>query len=161
MLSYNKDKQYEIEQDAKSIDAMVNQIIENSTKEIDEYIENIKRELDVADLSISELNRILIKLSMYYYYLAKEQEMVGVRQDIATIYEKEKYNLHFMGAVGTVASKTSQAEEKTKEERVIALVWEKSYKILKNKYTALGIFVDAIKKIITTKIKELELTARC
>ncbi len=160
MLSYNKDKQYAIEQDAKSIDAMVNQIIENSTKEIDEYIENIKRELDVADLSISELNRILIKLSMYYYYLAKEQEMVGVRQDIATIYEKEKYNLHFMGAVGTVASKTSQAEEKTKEERVIALVWEKSYKILKNKYTALGIFVDAIKKIITTKIKELELTGR-
>ena len=46
MLSYNKDKQYAIEQDAKSIDAMVNQIIENSTKEIDEYIENIKRELD-------------------------------------------------------------------------------------------------------------------
>lgn len=160
MLSYNKDKQYMIEQDAKSIDAMVNQIVENSTKEIDEYIENIKRELDVADLSISELNRILIKLSMYYYYLAREQEMVGIRQDIAAIYEKEKYNLHFMGAVGTVASKTSQAEEKTKEERVIALVWEKSYKILKNKYTSLGVFVDAVKKIITTKIKELELTAR-
>lgn len=160
MLSYNKDKQYMIEQDAKSIDAMVNQIVENSTKEIDEYIENIKRELDVADLSISELNRILIKLSMYYYYLAREQEVVGIRQDIAAIYEKEKYNLHFMGAVGTVASKTSQAEEKTKEERVIALVWEKSYKILKNKYTSLGVFVDAVKKIITTKIKELELTAR-
>lgn len=160
MLSYNKDKQYMIEQDAKSIDAMVNQIVENSTKEIDEYIENIKRELDVADLSISELNRILIRLSMYYYYLAREQEMVGIRQDIAAIYEKEKYNLHFMGAVGTVASKTSQAEEKTKEERVIALVWEKSYKILKNKYTSLGVFVDAVKKIITTKIKELELTAR-
>jgi len=160
MLSYNKDKQYMIEQDAKSIDAMVNQIVENSTKEIDEYIENVKRELDVADLSISELNRILIKLSMYYYYLAREQEMVGIRQDIAAIYEKEKYNLHFMGAVGTVASKTSQAEEKTKEERVIALVWEKSYKILKNKYTSLGVFVDAVKKIITTKIKELELTAR-
>ena len=46
MLSYNKDKQYEIEQDAKNIDSMVNQIVENSTKEIDEYIENIKRELD-------------------------------------------------------------------------------------------------------------------
>lgn len=160
MLSYNKDKQFQIEQDSKTIESMVNQIVENSTKEIDEYIENIKRELDVADLSISELNRILIKLSMYYYYLAREQEMVGIRQDIAAIYEKEKYNLHFMGAVGTVASKTSQAEEKTKEERVIALVWEKSYKILKNKYTSLGVFVDAVKKIITTKIKELELTAR-
>lgn len=158
MLSYNKDKQYMIEQDAKSIDAMVNQIVENSTKEIDEYIENIKRELDVADLSISELNRILIKLSMYYYYLAREQEMVGIRQDIAAIYEKEKYNLHFMGAVGTVASKTSQAEEKTKEERVIALVWEKSYKILKNKYTALGAYIDALKKVITSKIKEMELS---
>lgn len=158
MLSYNKDKQYMIEQDAKSIDAMVNQIVENSTKEIDEYIENIKRELDVADLSISELNRILIKLSMYYYYLAREQEMVGIRQDIAAIYEKEKYNLHFMGAVGTVASKTSQAEEKTKEERVISLVWEKSYKVLKNKYTALGAYIDALKKVITSKIKEMELS---
>lgn len=160
MLSYNKDKQYAIEQDAKSIDAMVNQIIENSTKEIDEYIENIKRELDVADLSISELNLILMKLCSYYYYLAKEQEMVGVRQDIATIYEKEKYNLHFMGAVGTVASKTSQAEEKTKEERVIALVWEKSYKILKNKSVAISSYIDSIKKIITGKIREMELIGR-
>lgn len=157
MLSYNKDKQYMIEQDAKSIDAMVNQIVENSTKEIDEYIENIKRELDIADLSISELNLILMKLCSYYYYLAREQEMVGVRQDIATIYEKEKYNLHFMGAVGTVASKTSQAEEKTKEERVIALVWEKSYKILKNKSAAINSYIDSIKKIITGKIKEMEL----
>ena len=157
MLSYNKDKQYMIEQDAKSIDAMVNQIVENSTKEIDEYIENIKRELDIADLSISELNLILMKLCSYYYYLAKEQELVGVRQDIATIYEKEKYNLHFMGAVGTVASKTSQAEEKTKEERVIALVWEKSYKILKNKSAAINSYIDSIKKIITGKIKEMEL----
>jgi len=157
MLSYNKDKQFQIEQDAKSIDAMVNQIVENSTKEIDEYIENIKRELDIADLSISELNLILMKLCSYYYYLAKEQELVGVRQDIATIYEKEKYNLHFMGAVGTVASKTSQAEEKTKEERVISLVWEKSYKILKNKSAAINSYIDSIKKIITGKIKEMEL----
>nr|DAR87615.1 MAG TPA: hypothetical protein [Caudoviricetes sp.] len=160
MLSYNKDKQYMIEQDAKSIDAMVNQIVEDSTKELDEYIENVKRELDVAELSISEMNLILMKLCSYYFYLAKQQEMVGVRQDIATIYEKEKYNLHFMGAVGTVASKTSQAEEKTKEERVISLVWEKSYKILKNKYTALGAYIDALKKVITSKIKEMELSGR-
>lgn len=158
MLSYNKDKQYMIEQDAKSIDAMVNQIVEDSTKEVDEYIENIKRELDVAELSISELNLILMKLCSYYYYLAKEQELVGVRQDIATIYEKEKYNLHFMGAVGTVASKTSQAEEKTKEERVIALVWEKSYKILKNKSVAISSYIDSVKKIITGKIKEMEMS---
>jgi hypothetical protein len=98
-----------------------------------------------------------MKLCSYYYYLAKEQELVGVRQDIATIYEKEKYNLHFMGAVGTVASKTSQAEEKTKEERVISLVWEKSYKILKNKSAAINSYIDSIKKIITGKIKEMEL----
>ena len=117
MLSYNKDKQYMIEQDAKSIDAMVNQIVEDSTKEVDEYIENIKRELDVAELSISELNLILMKLCSYYYYLAKEQELVGVRQDIATIYE-----------------------------------------ILKNKSVAISSYIESVKKIITGKIKEMEMS---
>ena len=158
MLKYNKNKQYMVEQDSKAIESLVNQIVENSAKEVDKYINNIKHELDIADLSISELNIILLKLCYYYYYLANEQEMVGIRQDIAGIYEREQYNLHFMGSTGTVASKTSQAEEKTKEARVIALVWEKSYKILKNRYCALASYIDAIKKIITTKIKEMELS---
>ena len=147
-----------VEEESTQIETIVNEIVNSVTKEIDDYIENIKHELDGEDLTISELNLILMRLCSFSYYLASKQEMVGIRQDISSIIEKEQFNLYFIGSTGTVASKTSQAEEKTKEERVISLVWEKSYKILKNKYDSINRYIDSVKKIITGKIREMELS---
>nr|DAT40266.1 MAG TPA: hypothetical protein [Caudoviricetes sp.] len=158
MVAYNINKMQVVEEESTQIETIVNEIVNSVTKEIDDYIENIKHELDGDDLTISELNLILMRLCSFSYYLASKQEMVGIRQDISSTIEKERFNLHFINSTGTVASKTSQAEEKTKEERVISIVWEKSYKILKNKYDSINRYIDSIKKIITTKVKEMELS---
>ena len=146
--------------EAKLVEEVVNEIVDKETKFIDEYVDNIRKELDKEDLSVSELNRILIKLCSFSYYLASRQELVGIKQDIALAIEREKYNNHFINQVGTIAMKQSKSEEETKEEAVISMIYTKCYKILKNKYDSINRFSDSVKKIVTAKVKELELTAR-
>jgi hypothetical protein len=155
MLSYNKDKQYVIEQDAKNIESMVKQIVDAEIGFINEYIDDIKQALDEDDLTVDQLNRILIRLCSFSYYIAERQELLGVRSDIAEMLHKEVYNNNFLDSVGTIAKKQSLAEEKAKEEAVISMIYNKSYKILKNKRDSIDRFADAVKKVIQSKITEL------
>ena len=149
-----------VENESLNIDTLVNKILENEVKELDAYMDNLKRELNLSDLSISELNLVLMKLCSYSYYLSTRQELIGVRQDIAAIYEKEKYNKSFNDLQGTVASKTSRAEELSQEEAIISLVWEKAYKAIKLRIDSLNRYIDAVKKITSTKMAEMQLTQK-
>lgn len=160
MLTYNIQKLKTIENESMNIDAFVNKILENEVKELDSYMDNLKKELNLSDLSIQELNQVLMKLCSYSYYLSTRQEIIGVRQDIAAIYEKEKYNKSFNDLQGTVASKTSRAEELAQEEAIISLIWEKAYKAIKLRIDSLNRYIDAIKKITSTKIAEMQLTQK-
>ena len=68
---------------------------------------------------------------------------------------KEVYNNNFLDSVGTIAKKQSLAEEMAKEEAVVSIVYNKAYKILKNKRDSIDKYSDAVKKIIHSKITEL------
>ena len=160
MHTYNIEKAKIVENESLNIDTLVNKILENEVKELDAYMDNLKRELNLSDLSISELNLVLMKLCSYSYYLSTRQELIGVRQDIAAIYEKEKYNKSFNDLQGTVASKTSRAEELSQEEAIISLVWEKAYKAIKLRIDSLNRYIDAVKKITSTKMAEMQLTQK-
>lgn len=160
MHTYNIEKAKIVENESLNIDVLVNKILENEVKELDAYMDNLKRELNLSDLSISELNLVLMKLCSYSYYLSTRQELIGVRQDIAAIYEKEKYNKSFNDLQGTVASKTSRAEELSQEEAIISLVWEKAYKAIKLRIDSLNRYIDAVKKITSTKMAEMQLTQK-
>lgn len=153
----NSTKILSVDTESRPIENIISDIVSGETGKIDEYVDNIKKALDEDDLSINELNRILIKLCSFSYYLAERQEMVGVRGDIAEAIHSEKYNNALLDAQGTVARKQSIAEEQSKEEQVISTIYNKAYKILKGKRDSIDKFSDAIKKIVTSKVKEMEL----
>ena len=144
-----------IDMDSKTIETIVKQIVDKEVGFIDEYINNIKQALDEEDLSIEELNRILIRLCIFSFHIAERQELIGVRSDIAEMLHKEVYNNNFLDSVGTIAKKQSLAEEMAKEEAVVSIVYNKAYKILKNRRDSIDRFADAVKKVIQSKIVEL------
>lgn len=130
---------------------------------MDEYIEHIRKVLDteVSDLSIEDLNRILIKITTYSYFLVAKQEFLGIRHDIAALVYSEKFNLSYMGATtGTVASKTAKAEESAKDEKVVSVIYDRAYKILKMKSDAAIRMIDSIKKIVSSRLQEISLAGR-
>ena len=130
---------------------------------MDGYIENIKNVLDteVNDLTIEDLNRILIKITTYSYFMCSRQEMLGIKRDIADMLYSEKYNLTYISsATGTVANKTAKAEEASKDEKVVSIVFDRAYKILKSKSEGAIRMIDSIKKIVSSRVAEMQLANR-
>ena len=148
-----------IEADSQTLEDIVNDIVNSYTKELDEYVNKIKSVLDddTDGLTEHDLNQIMIKLCSYMYFIGSKQELLGIRADISDALRDEKYNLAFMSATGTVASKESQALNAIKEEEVIKVIYDRAYKIMKNKYAAVDKWIDAIKKILSMRIKLLEI----
>ena len=100
----------------------------------------------------------MIRLCSYAYFLTSKQELIGIRQDISKAIKSEKYNDEYMGlTVGTVAKKVAQAESAIKEEAVIALIYDRAYKILKGKNDSVNRMIDAVKKIISARIQLLQI----
>ena len=151
-----------IEADSQTLENIVNDIVNSYTKELDEYVNKIKSVLDddTDGLTEHDLNQIMIKLCSYMYFIGSKQELLGIRADISDALRDEKYNLAFMSATGTVASKESQALNAIKEEEVIKVIYNRAYKIMKNKYAAVDKWIDAIKKILSMRIKLMEVGVR-
>lgn len=159
-MDINKEIQQKVEADAQVIESIVVDIVEAQTKELDEYVRNIKKvlEMDSDDLTMDELNRIMIRLCSYAYFIVSKQELMGIRQDISEAIRAERYNEAYMNlTVGTVAKKTAEAESAVKEEVVIALIYSRAYKIMKGKYDSVNRLIDAVKKIVSSKIQAMQL----
>lgn len=158
-MKLNETIKTQVESDSLVLEQIVNDIVSSYTKELDDYVDKIKAVLDdnTDELTEQDLNQIMIKLCSYMYFISSKQELLGIKADIAEALRDEKYNTAFMNATGTVASKESQALSAIKEEDVIKIVYERAYKILKNKYNAIDKWIDAIKKILTMRIQLMNL----
>lgn len=159
---FNETIQQNVENNSLYIENIVMSIADKYTKELDNYMRKIKvvLEADSDELTDEDLNRIMINLCSYAYFMCDKQELVGIRQDISEALRNEKYNNAYMGSVGTVASKTAQAENTVKEEDVISLIYSRAYKILKSKYDSVNRYIDAVKKIISHRIQAMSLGAK-
>lgn len=158
-MKLNEAIKTQVESDSLVLEQIVNDIVSSYTKELDDYVDKIKAVLDdnTDELTEQDLNQIMIKLCSYMYFVSSKQELLGIKSDIAEALRDERYNTAFMKATGTVASKESQALSAIKEEEVIKIVYERAYKILKNKYNAIDKWIDAIKKILTMRIQLMNL----
>lgn len=158
-MKLNEAIKAQVESDSLVLEQIVNDIVSSYTKELDDYVDKIKAVLDdnTDELTEQDLNQIMIKLCSYMYFVSSKQELLGIKSDIAEALRDERYNTAFMNATGTVASKESQALSAIKEEDVIKIVYERAYKILKNKYNAIDKWIDAIKKILTMRIQLMNL----
>lgn len=144
-----------IERDSKYIENIVREISNKEIGFIDDYIEKIKISLDEEDLSINELNTILIRLCSFYYFLVDKQESASIKGDIASMVRDEKYNSSFLESQGTIAKKQALAESNSMEENIVSKIYNSVYKTLKYKRESVSTLIDAIKKVISSKVIEL------
>mgnify|MGYP000961512430 FL=1 len=144
-----------IERDSKYIENIVREISNKEIGFIDDYIEKIKISLDEEDLSINELNTILIRLCSFYYFLVDKQESASIKGDIASMVRDERYNSSFLESQDTIAKKQALAESNSMEENIVSKIYNSVYKTLKYKRESVSTLIDAIKKVISSKVIEL------
>jgi len=150
-----------VEDNAKLIDDIVNEIIGPYTKDLDNYVDFVRNCLKDGEhpLTDSELEDISNNMATYIYYASGMCEQLGVRDDIAKALYKEVYNSARLGLdKGTIDDKNTIAETKSQQEQLVSICYTRAYKTLKAKVDAAQEILGSVKKVLTKRISDINLT---
>lgn len=152
-----------VEKDSSSLDSIIDKVVSESTGALEAYVDNIRKFLEngTEEVSLDDLNNMALRVASYLFFLSSHVEKVGLRSSIANIIRDEKYNKCYISIEkGTIADKQAQALEEVKEEELVNIIFDRAYKILKNRYSSAERLNDTLRKIISSKISEMELTRK-
>lgn len=143
------------------LDNIVNEIVTDCCGELDSYITYVKSILADDNLNTIPtpiLEDITISLPVILYQVSDAQEHMGIKEDIAKSTKLEVYNNAYNGATGTVNDKKAIAELQCQSETVVHTIYQRCYKIVKSRMD-LGLeLLQSVKKVLSKRITELELT---
>jgi len=148
-----------VEENAAKIDAIVDELVYQHCKEVDELMIKYKsclldKEHPVTDW---ELDDVCTKLTGYLYFVGEAQEKFGIREDIAKSVKMERYNEVHRRTKGTIADKQAASEAATLEEEIVYKSYQRAYKRIKQKLEAAYEVVSSIKKVMSRRMGEQEL----
>lgn len=150
-----------VEENSAELDKTINEIIERYSGELDDYMSFIRGILrnDEQPPTDAELDDFILNLSTMIYYTSVGAEQMGIRDDLSHSAYKEAYNVaRSMQKSGTVADKNTQAEIDSTAERVVNIIYNKSYKILKAKVDSAQELLSSCKKVLSRRMSEAELS---
>lgn len=150
-----------IDENAKTLELTINDIVNKYSDELDEYMEFILDILrdDIKPPTDAELDDFALRLSSLIYFTSVGTEQMGIRDDLSRAAYKEAYNVARSAIVkGTVADKNMQAEIDAQAEHVVNIVYNKAYKILRAKVDSAQEVLASIKKVMSRRQSEYETT---
>ena len=155
------DIQEDVEEKSKVIDTIVEGIILPYCKDLDNYVLFIKDCLKDGENppTTDELDDFCLNLSTYIYFAGGMTEQLGIRDDIAKAVYKEMYHTARASQdKGTVADKDSLAELASQEQFIVSSAYTRAYKTLKAKVENAQELLSSVKKVLSRRIQEMELT---
>lgn len=150
-----------VEENSTEIDKTINEIIERYSGELDEYMSFVMGILkdDKQPPTDAELDDFIMRLSSLIYFTSVGAEQMGIRDDLSHSIYKEAYNTaRTLQKTGTVADKNTQAEIDSQTERVVNIIYNKSYKILKAKVESAQEVLSSCKKVLSRRMAEYNLS---
>lgn len=147
----------EIEKVSTEYEKIITEVSKNATQEIDICVDKIKTFLKKKNYNNQELSELLLELPTVMYYANSELINMTIRKDIAEQIKRNEYDNAFLQAVGTVADKTSTARNKTQESTLTESIYNKVCKNIQNKLEDSERLFDSLRKIMTYKLKEMEM----
>lgn len=155
------DIQDHVEDYSKTIDAIVNDIIQPYCKDLDNYVAFIKDCLKDGENppTSDELDDFCLNLSTYIYFAGGMCEQLGIRDDISKAVYKEMYHTARASQdKGTIADKDSLAELASQEEYVVSASYTRAYRTMKSKIDGAQEVLQSCKKVLSRRMQEIELT---
>ena len=148
------------EKAAVELDTIVDTIVTKHSKELDDYINYVKAIIDddSKPITATELEDMVLTIPSLLYFLGDAQELIGIREDIAKMDKTNKFNNVVAVSEGTVQAKQALAELKTRNEALVHIVFQRARKRLQNKYDMAFEVLQSVKKILSRRVAELELS---
>lgn len=157
-LSNTKNK---VEEDSAQLQAIVDDIVKPYVEDLDKYIAFVRDVLKDGENppTAQELDDFCMNISVFIYYASGMQEQLGIKDDISKAIYREMYNtVRDNQTSGTVADKDSIAELSSQTEYLTSVLYKRAYSIVKAKVAAAQEILSSVKKVISRRIQEAEIT---
>jgi len=159
-INVGKIRQLQKRIDANSdiVDSIVNRLVSDYCKPLDEYMEFIRNILnDTANPPTDrELDDFALNIPVLLYFTGEAQEALGVKEDVAKAVKQELYNEIYEKSTGTIADKTAAAELATQNEYIAHIAYQRAYKKVKLRMEAANEMLQSVKKVISRRMVEYE-----
>lgn len=148
--------QNRINNNSKLINELTNKLVDEYCKNLDDYIKFIQDILHDNDNppTARELDDFVMNLPVLLYFCGEAQENLGIKTDVAKAVKQEKYNEIYREVSGTIADKTAKSELHSQSEAITHIIYDRAYKIVKEKMTAAYELLSSIKKVISRRMSE-------
>lgn len=153
--------QDKVEDNSETINKLVDEVIKPYCKDLDRYVGFIRECLKDGENppTDAELDDFVLNLSTLIYWASGACEQLGIRDDISKAVYKEIYHTKRNELnSGTVADKDSIAELESIQEQITNVVYNRAYKIMKNKVENAQELLSSCKKVLSHRLQEMSLT---
>lgn len=141
------------------MEQIIKKIVDTRTKEISIIIHKIQSFLkdDTQELTDLEIDDILLQLPIVLYDAMEGQEIVGMQSDMATQLYKQAQSEAYNLARGTISDKNAVADIKTRQQQLEKILFDRSYKIIKQKFEMAVETLNAVKKVQASRQQRYDL----
>lgn len=152
--------QERINKNSNIIEGIVNKLVKEYCKDLDDYVKLIKEILDDKDNppTDEELDDFTLNIPTLLYFTGEAQESLGIKEDIAKAIRLELYNNIYNEGNGTVADKTAKAELATQNEYIIHVAYHRAYLKIKLRMDLANELLQSVKKVISRRMVAYEVT---
>ena len=146
----------------------------NVVKQYTDGLDNIMKDLYAEcirdqDVTIDTLERYYLELTNMVYFMQEKLEQLGVYADMSESASKEVYSKSYLSNGGikdangksksTVAELQAQASLDSQYETVVSAIYDRAYKIVKGKVASANDTMNCLRKLITSRQNEMQLSA--
>lgn len=146
---------------------ITNKIIEEYVGDLDELMDDFNEDAVKGDADDKTLEKYLFELGNKLYFLSSKLEQVGIKDDLSKMIYKEEYNFHYLANREkdserknklTVSELTAIAETNSKQQQIVNNLYSRVYSQIKMRMTAGYDMVNSIRKIITRRMQDQNLS---
>lgn len=143
----------EKKQTTLEIEKVIKRIVDERTADVTSVINKIKAMLkdETTELSDIEIDDILLQLPILLYNSMENQEIVGLQSDMASQIRKEAQSEAYKLARGTIAERNVVVDLSTRQEQLEEIVYDRAYKIIRQKFEMALETLNAVKRIQTVR----------
>lgn len=148
-----------IETQSLQIKEMVNNIIGNSTSEIDKFIDNIKNIfLDSSQIQDGDLDKVILSIPVQIYYLTQILQDIDIKKGMSAESSKYVQNNCLINSTGTVAEKQAKSENESFRDRIVHLAYKNAASLIQAKINVAMEVLASAKKVQQRRLEEMKLT---
>lgn len=141
---------------------MVRVLVDDTCKDLDEYMAMIEKMLQDKKNppTDGELEDLTLNLPSLLYVVSSRREALKIKEDVSRAVYKDVYNRVREKAQGTVADKDTAADLAAQSEAISVIVLQRTVTTVKSKEEAAWEMLNSVKKVLTRRIAELELSGQ-